>query len=53
MSEGWARVAIGKTMARDGTPMTMKLHSTVELYLRDEATAKAWVGDDPRQSAAV
>ncbi len=41
VSEGWVRVAVGKTMARDGTPMTMKLQGTVEPYLRDEATAEA------------
>ena len=37
VSEGWVRVAVGKTMARDGSPMTMKLQGTVEAYLRDEA----------------
>ncbi len=41
VSEGWVRVAVGKTMARDGSPMTMKLQGTVEPYLRDEATAEA------------
>jgi len=41
VSEGWIRVAVGKTMARDGTPMTMKLKGTVEPYLRDEAGAAA------------
>ena len=40
VSEGWVRVAVGKTMARDGTPMTMKLRGTVEPYLRDEAVAE-------------
>jgi len=37
VSEGWIRVAVGKTMKRDGTPMTMKLSGQVEPYLRDEA----------------
>ncbi len=41
VSEGWVRVAVGKTMARDGSPMTMKLQGTVEPYLRDDATAEA------------
>ncbi len=41
VSEGWVRVAVGKTMARDGTPMTMKLQGTVEPYLRDEMAAEA------------
>ena len=40
VSEGWVRVAVGKTMARDGSPMTMKLQGTVEPYLRDDATAE-------------
>ena len=40
VSEGWVRVAVGKTMARDGSPMTMKLQGRVEPYLRDE-TAEA------------
>jgi hypothetical protein len=41
VSEGWVRVSVGKTMARDGTPMTMKLQGTVEPYLRDEPAAPA------------
>ena len=39
VSEGWIRVAVGKSMKRDGTPMTIKLQGTVEPYLRDEAAA--------------
>jgi hypothetical protein len=35
VSEGWVRVAIGKTLDRAGNPMTMKLQGTVEPYLRD------------------
>ncbi|MGI4941427.1 MAG: DUF3297 family protein [Janthinobacterium lividum] len=35
VSEGWVRVAVGKTMDRAGNPMTMKLQGTVEPYLRD------------------
>ncbi len=37
VSEGWVRVAVGKGMKRDGTPMTIKLQGKVEPYLRDEA----------------
>ena len=37
VSEGWVRVAVGKTLDRAGNPMTMKLQGTVEPYLRDEA----------------
>ncbi len=40
VSEGWVRVAVGKTVARDGSPMTMKLQGRVEPYLRDEAVAE-------------
>ena len=37
VSEGWVRVAVGKSMKRDGTPMTIKLQGKVEPYLRDDA----------------
>ena len=46
VSEGWVRVAVGKTVARDGSPMTMKLQGVVEPYLRDEAPADAHPGSD-------
>jgi hypothetical protein len=36
VSEGWIRVAVGKTLDRRGKPLTMKLTGTVEPYLRDE-----------------
>ena len=35
VSEGWVRVAVGKTLDRTGNPMTMKLQGAVEPYLRD------------------
>ncbi|WP_419728002.1 DUF3297 family protein [Lichenicola sp.] len=38
VSEGWIRVAVGKTVGRDGNPMTMKLQGTVEPYLRNAAS---------------
>lgn len=34
VSEGWIRVAVGKTMDRRGMPMTIKLSGTVEPYFR-------------------
>ena len=34
VSEGWIRVAVGKTVKRDGTPMTMKLSGVVEPYAK-------------------
>jgi hypothetical protein len=35
VSEGWVRVAVGKTVDRKGNPLTMKLSGTVEPYFRD------------------
>ena len=36
VSEGWIRVAAGKSLDRRGNPMTIKLNGTVEPYMRDE-----------------
>ena len=35
VSEGWIRVAAGKTRDRAGNPMTVKLKGKVEPYLRN------------------
>ena len=35
VSEGWIRVAVGKTMDRKGNPFTIKLNGEVEPYFRD------------------
>ena len=35
VSEGWIRVAVGKTLDRRGNPMTMKATGPVEPYFRD------------------
>ncbi len=35
VSEGWVRVAVGKTVDRHGKPLTMKLKGKVEAYFRD------------------
>jgi len=35
ISEGWVRVAVGKTTDRKGNPMTMKLSGTVEAWFHD------------------
>ena len=35
LSEGWVRVAIGKTVDRRGQPLTQKLNGTIEAYWRD------------------
>ena len=36
VSEGWIRVAVGKTVDRKGNPMTVKLNGVVEPYLREK-----------------
>lgn len=35
VSEGWVRLAVGKTLDRRGNSMTMKFHGTVEPYFKD------------------
>ncbi|GBR46918.1 glutathione peroxidase [Acetobacter pomorum] len=35
ISEGWVRVAVGKTVDRRGNPLTMKLSGPVEVWLKD------------------
>ena len=39
VSEGWVRVAVGKTVDRHGVPLTMKLNGPVEPYFRDAPPA--------------
>jgi hypothetical protein len=34
VSEGWVRVAVGKTANRRGQPLTLKLQGPVEPYIR-------------------
>ena len=34
VSEGWVRVAVGKTLDRHGAPLTIKLRGSVEPYFR-------------------
>jgi len=36
VSEGWVRVAVGKTVDRHGNPLTIKLNGKVEPYFRNE-----------------
>ena len=36
VSEGWIRVAAGKSKDRYGNPLTIKLRGTVEPYFRDK-----------------
>ncbi len=35
ISEGWVRMAVGKTLDRRGNPMTMKLAGPVEAWFHD------------------
>jgi hypothetical protein len=41
VSEGWIRVAVGKTMDRHGNPLTIMLKGRVEPYLRDAKPGSA------------
>lgn len=34
ISEGWVRVAVGKTVDRRGNPLTMKLSGPVEVWVK-------------------
>ena len=36
VSEGWIRVAAGKTLDRHGNPLTIKLKGKVEPYFREK-----------------
>ena len=37
VSEGWVRLAVGKTVDRRGNPLTMRVNGAVEPYYRAEA----------------
>jgi hypothetical protein len=37
VSEGWIRVAAGRSLDRHGNPMTIRLNGKVEPYLKDTA----------------
>ena len=41
LSEGWIRVAAGKSLDRKGNPLTIKLNGPVEVWFED-----AQAGDD-------
>jgi len=40
VSEGWIRVAAGRSLDRHGNPMTIKLSGPVEPYFQDAAKAE-------------
>jgi len=35
ISEGWVRLAVGKTVDRHGDPLTIKYKGTVQVFFRD------------------
>jgi hypothetical protein len=39
VSEGWIRVAVGRTLDRKGNPLTLKLAGVVEPYYRTPSPA--------------
>jgi len=41
VSEGWVRLAVGRTADRAGNPMTVKLKGTVEPYFKGRKPASA------------
>jgi hypothetical protein len=41
VSEGWVRLAAGRTVDRHGNPMTVKLRGTVEPYFENAAKDSA------------
>lgn len=41
VSEGWIRVALGKSVDRRGNPLTMTLRGEVKPYFRDEPRPSA------------
>jgi hypothetical protein len=45
VSEGWIRVAAGRSMDRYGQPMTIKLKGEVDPFFQDSKAAEANEGD--------
>ena len=45
VSEGWIRVAAGRSMDRYGQPMTIKLKGEVEPFFQDAKAAEEGVGE--------
>jgi hypothetical protein len=41
VSEGWVRLAVGRTVDRAGNPMTVKLKGTVEPYFHEVSPERA------------
>ena len=47
ISEGWVKMAVGRTLDRKGNPMTITLKGTVAPYYRDTAAEQAKAEDAP------
>ena len=47
VSEGWIRVAAGRSLDRYGQPMTLKLQGTVEPYFKDAEAGAATTEKTP------
>jgi hypothetical protein len=45
VSEGWIKVAAGRSLDRKGNPMTLKLKGTVEPYFKTPAASGEAEGD--------
>lgn len=52
VSEGWIRVAVGKTLDRKGNPLTLKVNGKVEPYYRAPAPAGDETSDKAPDSGA-
>ena len=55
VSEGWIRVAAGKSLDRYGQPMTIKLNGEVEPYFQDVAAGESADSEEaeaPEEAAA-
>ncbi len=52
MSEGWIRVAAGKSLDRRGNPITVKLSGPVEAWYYDEAGDGAEAGAEEGETRA-
>ncbi len=55
VSEGWVRVAVGKTLDRRGNPLTMKANGPVEPYFRNHANGRGvgrWIASGATRAGA-
>lgn len=52
ISEGWIRVAVGKTLDRKGNPLTIKLNGEVEPYFETPAPESEGEETDPSPSTS-